>query len=195
MSQLAEVMHYNSLDELPFPIINPADSSMITERFSRYAALVPPRRSLKSLEKLLGIADEQLEAAADLCNASVVPHTWGIVPAHEFAPTLALLPSRGVLMTTVDYIQHRHRDGQSIPANVGLGISSGVRSYNNPSNRARFSLADISDRQFLYGYNLNQTTGHNDARNQAYLVDIEPRFRPEPLISLREARQLIADIL
>lgn len=114
------------------------------------------RITVRSITRKLHRADRELTIAADLSEAQVVPHTWGIIDEDE-----------PWLVAKVDRIIPED------PQNELLTVTKGVLNYNLSRRWRRLGLADITPRQFVRGSNLN-SPDHDPA---VFLVDIEPWFR------------------
>ncbi len=152
------------------------DDKVNTESFIRSVTLAPPRICTKSLEWLLERTDEELERAAELCGAEVVPHEWGIV-RNERRKRLPWQLGSTLLVAKVERIIPVEPVPEAAKAQVVQG-SNAYFSFGLQRCMHRYDLADVHDRQFVYGLNANaESTSHTTPLPTYHLVDIEPRFR------------------
>ncbi len=144
----------------------------------RYIYVDVPFLGTRSIAKILGRADQELAIAADMCEATVVPHKWGVIRS--------IRARRGLpyVVAEVDRIVDPHVGSSSttLPFERAETIRRGVDSYNQYRKGKRYGLTDIRPDQFMYGLNIAQPTDTGDAA--VYLLDIEPRFVPQ-----RESRR------
>lgn len=144
--------------------------------FIRSVTLTTPRICTKSLEWLLKRADDELQTVAELCEAEVVPHQWGIIKNERRLRTPWQLGST-LLVAKVDRIT----PVEPVPETAHAKIIDGTNAYFSfglARLMHRYRLADIHDRQFIYGINetARATTGES-VEPAFHLADIEPRFR------------------
>ncbi|MBP7806973.1 hypothetical protein KA047_00565 [Candidatus Saccharibacteria bacterium] len=154
-------------------------SDVITEddsSFIRSVTLTTPRICTKSLEWLLKRADDELQTVAELCEAEVVPHEWGILKNERRLRSPWQLGST-LLVAKVDRITPI----EPIPEAAHAKIIEGTNEYFSfglARLMHRYRLADIHDRQFVYGINENAQVATGELAEPGFhLADIEPRFR------------------
>lgn len=111
--------------------------------------------TVKKLEKILYVADREFEHVAELCDASVIPHTWAILESDTKVILAAEVPRIPVI--TDPSMNNRLKDG--------------VDKYNRLRRWLPWGLADIACRQFV-----TSPTGA-DGQSIDVLCDIDPLFR------------------
>lgn len=157
-----------------------ARSDSIPDQFIRSIDVYPPRLSLKSLKRLVTTTDRELQKCADMCDAEVIPHTWGLISTFY-----SQLPWKRYanlsLVARVDYIDGAiipndlDPAGDTVPVNIQEQVHEGVARYNHPLRRlSRRHLYDMRPSQFMYGRNVNNPDQIDPA---IFLVDIEPVYR------------------
>lgn len=144
----------------------------------RVARLVPPAFSLSSLEKILGRADQELQAVAELCGALAVPHTWGLYPCDGVYMQTPI-PRHNALVAEVDIIDPSPDSLRlSERAIRSMQLINGVSTYNRGRGSGRWGLGDIRVEQFILdGINRNQP----DRPSSSYLLDVDPIFLDTPI--------------
>lgn len=136
----------------------------------REVLVIPPRLCLLSLASLLKKTDRELELVAELSNAKVVGHRWGLVDGRQPLYRPMQLPKYKTLVAEVDRIEIK--DSPTLEQTELL--DRGIKEYNQLHGRYR--LGDISSGQFIFGVNQNTPTP-SSVDPELYLVDIEPVFR------------------
>lgn len=130
--------------------------------------IIPPRFCVRSLRYILQRTDEELSRVAELCDAKVIPHEWGLVRGSNpfFSPKQ--VPRDKHLVAKVNVI----KPADNTPSDIEEKMIEGVSIYN--SKYRRYGI-DMHKGQFMYGVN----SSHNDEEEtpSLYLVDIEPKFR------------------
>ncbi len=152
------------------------DNHADTGSFIRSVTLATPRICTKSLDWLLERTDEELERAAELCDAQVVPHEWGIVRNARRKRTPWQLGST-LLVAKVDRIIPVEPVPEVAKEKMIEG-TMGYFSFGLQRSLHRYDLADIHERQFVYGINGNtERSADTNPDPTFHLTDIEPRFR------------------
>lgn len=146
---------------------------MQTSTVLREIWVVPPRFCIKSLRGLLMKTDQELQEAADLCEATVVPHKWGLVAGSNPFYSPIQVPRNKRVVAEVDRIT----PADEVPADIFATLHSGVAAYNKKRKslqHRRYTLSDVTTGQFMYGHNVNDP---GNTQDQLFLVDIEPKYR------------------
>jgi hypothetical protein len=156
--------------------IEASDQSTIVRTVSIYPN---PDVAQMGLVSALEKADEELEVVAELCDAAVAEHTWGLVPtdtdanrhlrpwisAHE-----SLTPAGHALVSEVDIIKGAVCLGREHSSRLHRrAVEAGVATYYD-TRRSGTQLEDMDVSQFVSG---TSTTTNKEG---IWLVDIEPRF-------------------
>lgn len=155
---------------------NPVNYSELSS-FIRPVDIREPFFSFASLERVLGRTDKELVRVADLCEAEVVPHTWGLISGHTSTQYHQTQVRGYSLVAEVDRIKCTSDGHPSSGYNAERfhTIYDGLTKYKKPWPISRYKLSDMEYGQFLFGINLNKRdSGSNPG---LFLVDIEPLYR------------------
>lgn len=147
-----------------------------SETFVRIARMYLPR-SLRhrSLENILGGVDRKLEHVANLCDAEVVEHQWGLIP-YDGPPDPSLyssqappIPPSHRLVSKVQYIVPYERPVESYER-----VHAITRKYDKGGIFGSRRLGDMStdDNQFTFGI-----PGGRARVPSLFLTDVEPVYR------------------
>jgi hypothetical protein len=146
------------------------DETKLPQRIVRTVHIEPPLFSMKSLRRLLAVADRELDKCARMCGALTVPHSWGVTYRRGFKEIIAEVDRiRGVSLESP-------QANEIVPAEIIDQVTEGVRRYNHPLRKMQRShLYDMKHDQFMYGVNVADPEA---CEPSLFLVDIEPLFAP-----------------
>lgn len=138
----------------------PESTFVRTVRLQAYGCL--------TLRQALDVADSAFMTFTELCDASVVPHSWGLYrfSKDNHRSEDPLLPGGHILVAEVDKVravQARHIDQTIAIANARTTYLKQQREGTNP-----LTWYEHQPYQFLNGVT------DNDSHRRLYMVDIEP---------------------
>lgn len=167
------VEQYGCMDRLP----DESDIEGLPDTFVRPIDIRVKSFSCASLERLLAKADRELSTVAEMCEAEVVPHTWGLIVKGHETEYRHKVPHLWSLVAQVDRIQ---RDSSTKVGRLNEPefniILNGIRRYDRTRWLKRYGLPDMGTHQFMYGTNARLDSGKRNGP-KLFLVDVEPLFR------------------
>jgi hypothetical protein len=122
---------------------------------------------------MLGIVDYEFDYIAELCNARVVPHTWGLVRIPDRRKLENKVPRGYQLVAEVERV-----NGQVLPwidAEPARTVVNGINAY--LAEHRPYKLTDMYPRQFMVPDTAAPLDDPTTALPPVILTDIDPRFR------------------